>query len=148
MLAAPAPVPPGDRRSARSDRRPIRRGRALSVIVVDDSDDLRAIFSEVLAHAGWSVRAYASAEAALAAIASRRPDVVLTDINLGSLSGRGLARALRADPRTEDLAIVAASGSVLPTAWTTRAFDAFVTKPVDVGSLSDTLLDAIERAKR
>jgi CheY-like chemotaxis protein len=116
-----------------------------SIVLVEDSDDLRIIFEETLRHRGWDVRSYARAAEALDAIVERQPDVVMTDINLGSLSGRGLARALRADPRTENIVIVAASGSVSPSPPLLRAFDAFLQKPVDVTTLSDrlrSLLDA------
>lgn len=129
----------------RSGRHPAATKR-LSAVVVDDDHDLRTIFREVLEHAGWTVRTYAQGSAAIRAILAAPPDVVLTDINLGGLSGRGLARALRADPTTENVLIVAMSGSVSPSRGMLRAFDAFLAKPVDVASLSDLLLSLIESA--
>jgi two-component system OmpR family response regulator len=135
----PASSRPPRERSQRAAR------RRWSAVIVEDNDDLRSIVSEALAYDGWDVRAFARAESALAAIDRRRPDVVLTDVNLGSLSGFGLARALRADPATEDLVIVAASGSVAPTAKLLRVFDAFLLKPLDLRSLAEWLRELVDR---
>ncbi len=110
-----------------------------TIVVVDDSEDLRAIYGEILTLNGWEVRSFSSANEALDSIDHELPDVVMTDINLGALTGRGLARALRADARTEDLVIVAASGSVSPSERLLQAFDAFFAKPVEISTLSDRL---------
>lgn len=107
-----------------------------SIVVVDDSPDLLEIYEEMLTLDGWEVRAFPSATEALDSIDADVPDVVMTDINLGTLTGRGLARALRADARTENLLIVAASGSVGPSDRLLQAFDAFFQKPVEIATLS------------
>lgn len=141
-LAARKKRTPSSRREP-SRRSPREAARGLSVVIVDDHDDLRAVFAEGLEHDGWSVRAFARAADALASIAAERPDIVLTDINLHGLTGRGLARSLLADPRTESIPIVAVSGSVVPTNRMLRAFDAWLTKPVDLATLSTTLLGLV-----
>ncbi len=64
-----------------------------TIVVVDDNDDLLSIYSEMLMLDGWEVRAFSTAAAALESIDAEVPDVVMTDINLGTLTGRGLARA-------------------------------------------------------
>lgn len=135
---------PSARHPATKSGRHVARARPTRVVVVDDHEDIRAIFSEVLGAAGWTVRSFADAPTALAAIAEDPPDLVLTDINLGGLSGRALARTVRADPRTRHIGIVAASGSVAPSGAMMRMFDLFLVKPVELSTLSDTLIAVLE----
>lgn len=52
----------------------------------------------------------AGAEAALEALDRDRPDLVVLDYPQPFRDGRSLARALRSDPRTADVPIVAVSG--------------------------------------
>jgi len=137
-------TPQTSRHPATKSGRHVARATPMRVVVVDDHEDIRAIFSEVLGAAGWSVRSYADAPSALAGIAEDPPDLVLTDINLGGLSGRALARTVRADPRTSHIGIVAASGSVAPSSAMMRMFDLFLVKPVELSTLSDLLIAVLE----
>ncbi|WP_324275967.1 response regulator [Blastococcus brunescens] len=59
---------------------------------------MRAYLARLLG-AHWSVRTTANGEEALAAVAQRQPDVVLTDVMMPRVDGFELLRALRADPR-------------------------------------------------
>jgi DNA-binding NarL/FixJ family response regulator len=70
----------------------------LRVGLVEDDDRLRADFVQVIEGSGdmRCVGAYPSAEAALAELPSRTPDVVLMDINLPGMSGIESVRRLRA----------------------------------------------------
>ncbi|AKF10787.1 response regulator [Sandaracinus amylolyticus] len=116
-----------------------------SVVVVEDDADLRAIYREMLERDGWEVRVFENPDDALRAIVARLPHVVLTDVNLNGQSGRELARTLRSDERTAGLAIVAASGSVIPTTPLLRMFDTFLRKPVDVTTLGAVLREVVDR---
>lgn len=111
----------------------------LSAVVVEDHRDLREGIAEMLEACGWSVRCYDDAGEALAAIRRELPDLVLTDVNAGSLSGPALARELRLDPSTRGVAIVAMSGSVDPTPGMLRLFDRFLPKPVELAGLDEEL---------
>jgi DNA-binding response OmpR family regulator len=68
-----------------------------SILVVDDYDDLRELTADVLTAAGYEVIAVANASAALE-VASRSPKefrLLVTDVNLGGMSGVELADAMR-----------------------------------------------------
>src|SRR5262245_66479751 len=73
-------------------------GHPLTVAIVEDDADLRAAFVALIEGAGEMrlAGAYASAEAALDAIATTRPDVVLMDIGLPGMSGIECVRRLTA----------------------------------------------------
>ncbi len=68
----------------------------LSILYVEDNDDLRETICELLEDDGREVVAVADAEAALVAWRSRQYDVLLTDISLPGISGTDLARQILA----------------------------------------------------
>jgi len=70
----------------------------LRVGIVEDDDQLRAVFVQLIDGSGdmRCVGAYPSAEAALAELPSQAPDVVLMDINLPGMSGIESVPRLRA----------------------------------------------------
>ena len=66
-----------------------------SILVVDDDLSLREFLSILLARDGYVVRAAASGEAAMAAVAAEWPDLVLTDLNMPGMTGLDLLRELK-----------------------------------------------------
>jgi CheY-like chemotaxis protein len=52
------------------------------IVLVEDSDELRDLFRDVLQDAGYQVLAYPDADSAFAAISADRPVIVFTDIML------------------------------------------------------------------
>lgn len=84
-------------------------GRIPTILVVEDDPFLRELAVEMLEEEGCRVLAAASAEEALARMLGATPDVLFTDIDLGSgLNGMALARAARAV--LPDLPVIYASG--------------------------------------
>lgn len=116
----------------------------IEVLLVEDEPDVRAMTEQVLREAGAEVVAVGSADEALAALARRRPQVILSDIGMPDQDGYELLRRVRSlDP--------AEGGSVPAAAFTAyarpedraRALDAgfqlHLSKPV----LPSTLVDAV-----
>ena len=66
-----------------------------SILIVDDDLSLREFLGILLARDGYSVQAVASGEAAMAAIETAWPDLVLTDLNMPGMSGLDLLRELK-----------------------------------------------------
>ncbi|MBN3851355.1 PAS domain S-box protein [Paraburkholderia sp. Ac-20342] len=83
-----------------------------SILIVDDDDASREAVSELLAGMGYDVQQAADAEAAMRLLATRKADVLLTDIMLPGMSGIELARA--ALGQHADIRIVFASGQEAP----------------------------------
>lgn len=113
--------------------------------MIDDHASLLDVIVEMLQHQGWSVRGFGSVEDALPYVRAALPDVVLTDINVGVLSGAALARELRLDPATANLTIVAMTGSTEPTAKMVSLFDDVLLKPIELARIGETLRVAIAR---
>jgi signal transduction histidine kinase/DNA-binding response OmpR family regulator len=75
------------------------------VLVVDDNADMRDYLRRLLS-LHYELEIVGDGEAALAAIARRKPELVLTDIMIPGLDGLELLRRMRADPRTTTIPIV------------------------------------------
>jgi CheY-like chemotaxis protein len=66
------------------------------VLVAEDDDVLRETLSETLRLEGYMVKGASDGEEALHAIEQMHPNVVLLDMQMPVLDGRGFARALQA----------------------------------------------------
>lgn len=77
-----------------------------SVLVVEDEEDIRELVSYNLLKAGYQVAGVASGEDALAAVAARRPDLILLDLMLPGLDGLSVCRRLKSSPQTASIPIV------------------------------------------
>jgi two-component system, chemotaxis family, sensor kinase CheA len=94
----------------RKDQAPAAK---LSLLLVDDSPFFRNMLTPVLQVAGYKVTAVASAREARAVLkVGVAFDAVITDIEMPGMNGYELAEALRADPATAKLPIIALSSAV------------------------------------
>lgn len=95
----------------RPDGRSARRARR--IMLVDDSAFFRDMLAPLIKAAGYQVHAIGSAAQALAAIKSgARVDIVVTDIEMPDMDGFELAAALRENPGTSAIPIIALSAMV------------------------------------
>ena len=104
-LPQPAADARADRAPASAERRTVssatspaprlQRLDGLRILVVDDHADGRMLTSLVLTQAGAAVMTVASAGEALQAIASARPDALVSEIDLSGEDGYGLIRRIR-----------------------------------------------------
>ena len=85
--AAPAP-------GRAPSEKPAGRG---AVLVVDDEEDVSDLIREILLRDGFEVTVANSAEAALALLAARDFALILTDLNMPGLGGRGFYERLLRD---------------------------------------------------
>jgi two-component system nitrogen regulation response regulator NtrX len=83
---------------------------ALDILIVDDEADIRELVAGVLGDEGYETRVAANAEGALAALAERRPSLVILDVWLqgSSMDGIELLDAMKA--RDPGLPVVVISG--------------------------------------
>lgn len=83
------------------------------VLIVEDDDALRTLFSTVLDLQGIAHAVVPSAEAALDFLSHTPVSVIVTDLLLPGMDGRTLLRSLQADPaRRRSARLMAMSGSV------------------------------------
>jgi two-component system chemotaxis sensor kinase CheA len=87
--------------------------RLRTVLLIDDSPFFLNMLTPVLQAAGYAVTAAASARDALKLLGEGQTfDVAITDIEMPEMNGFQFAEAVRADPRTGTLPIIALSSVV------------------------------------
>ncbi len=119
----------------------VKNRRPLSwvhVLVVDDNDDARDVFTTVLSFLGALTTARRSASSALAVLALVTPDVIVTDLAMPFHDGRWLLAQVRAAGRGIPVVAVTANKYA-----DLSAFDGGAYKPVDLDQLTDVILDAV-----
>jgi putative two-component system response regulator len=120
-----------------------------TILVVEDEPHIREVLSGLLGALGYRLLMAASAEQALDALNVVSPDLVLTDVHLGAMSGIELCARLKADPRYEltPVVILTAVGDLeARVAGLAAGADDFFTKPVEFVELR-TRLTALLRVK-
>lgn len=113
------------------------------ILLVDDVEDGRDIYSTYLTFKGYHVVCAANGDEALARAREHRPDLILMDLSMPGLTGTQAMRALRADDQFRSVPIVALTAHALDDERREAlqaGFDAVITKPC----LPDELLAAIE----
>jgi len=80
------------------------------LLVVDDNDDAAQSLALALRLEGHEVETAADGEAALRLLDRFVPEAAILDIGLPTMNGYELAAALRADPRTRDIVLIALTG--------------------------------------
>lgn len=109
-------------------------GAPKRVLVVDDSADIHRLLTARLKSEGVEILSAFDGDAALRAVASARPDLVLLDVDLGSTSGFDLCRHLKSQEATLDIPVIFLTASNDLTAKV-RGFELgavdYVTKPFE-----------------
>ncbi|MDQ6629699.1 MAG: ATP-binding protein [Pseudomonadota bacterium] len=98
------------REAAESAPSPATRTYAHSVLIVDDNADAAETLAMLLRGLGCDARTAESGRAALALVASFKPELALLDIGLPEMDGYELARRLRAIPDLARMRMVAVTG--------------------------------------
>ena len=120
-----------------------------TILVVEDEPNIREVLSGLLGALGYRLLMAVSAEQALDVLNVVSPDLVLTDVHLGAMSGIELCARLKADPRYElmPVVILTAVGDLeARVAGLAAGADDFFTKPVEFVELR-TRLAALLRVK-
>lgn len=76
------------------------------VLLVEDDDNMAAVYTTRLEAEGFQVKRVANGEEALAAALSFRPDLTLLDVMMPKVSGFDVLDILRNTPETANLRVV------------------------------------------
>lgn len=121
-----------------------RRPASARVLIVEDYEDTRQMYTKYLEYCGFEVSEARNGAEALQKAASERPDVIVMDLALPRVDGWEATRRLRAEPATQDVPVVALTGHALgghEEVARSAGCDAFLTKPC----LPDKLVAEIRR---
>lgn len=122
------------------------------MLLVEDDRDGRRLYVAWLEQAGFHVIEAHNGLQALDRAIERRPDAVVTDLNIPGIDGYELTRRLKRDPRTDGIPIVAITGYAPFTQDPSRAdragCDAILPKPCSPDDLEHIIGSLIEEATR
>jgi two-component system nitrogen regulation response regulator GlnG len=101
--------------------------------VIDDDRSVRFVLAEALREAGFMVRDFDNARAALSVLSHARPDAVFTDVRMPGMDGIALLEALNARVPDVPVVVMSAWTDVASTVGAFRggAFE-FLSKPFDL----------------
>lgn len=114
------------------------------VLVVEDYQDAREMYSEYLRFSGFDVIEASNGFEAIEKATEHMPDIILMDLALPRMDGWEATRRLKQDERTKGIPIVALTGHALAghaDSAQKAGCDSFVTKPC----LPDALVAEIQR---
>jgi DNA-binding NtrC family response regulator len=114
------------------------------ILVVEDRDSLRRMLDRALSGEGYAVETAASGEEALALIAERQYDLVLTDLKLPGISGLDVLRGSRQVKPDLPVVVLTAYGTVHTAveAMKEGAVD-FLEKPVEIDDLFELVASVV-----
>lgn len=127
-----------------------KAARMTRCLIVDDHRDGREGFEEYLATNGMDVAGTGSAEDALRLTAQQAFDIMIVDLQLPGMSGWDYIRAVRRDPATWNVAIIAVSACVFPedrARAEEAGCDMFLAKPCGPDDLLCAVRDLLDRAR-
>src|SRR5215470_516612 len=102
------------------------------ILVVEDQADNRRILRDLLVNAGYELIEAESGEEAITAVAARRPDLILMDIQLPVIDGYEATRRIRSNPDLKSVPIIAVTSYALAgdeDKALAAGCDGYVTKP-------------------
>jgi two-component system cell cycle response regulator DivK len=114
------------------------------ILIADDNDDQRALYVDLLTHAGYRVSEARDGAEAIERARADRPALILMDVTMPGTSGWNAVRAIRDQLETQAIPIIVITG-LAGTRDRDASFaagsDAYLSKPV----LPRQLLEEVRR---
>jgi two-component system cell cycle response regulator DivK len=123
--------------------------RSALILIVEDEDRSRRMLRHVLEFHGYRTIEAGSGELGVERALADLPDLILMDIRLPGISGIEALHALRADPRTARIPVIAVTASVVrgdEPRFLAEGFDGYIPKPIDVVKFADQVRDKLSHS--
>ncbi len=118
--------------------------RPARILLVDDSEGIRLLISEILTDAGYGVTAVSNGDAALLAARRHAPDVVITDLNMPGKPVSEVIRVLRQEqPGIRIIILSGLMDDLMSQAIMTSGVDAAIDKAMAPEILVDTVSSSL-----
>src|SRR5215471_14989642 len=105
------------------------------ILIVEDNEKNLKLVRDVLEVKGFATIEAGTAEDGIQLAGSRKPDLILMDIQLPGISGIEALKVLRNDAKTSGIPVIAVTASVMQQdrkLITEAGFDAYVAKPINI----------------
>jgi CheY-like chemotaxis protein len=84
-----------------------------TVLLVEDNEDNRIVYSTILRHFGYRVMEALNGEEGIATARAEKPDLILMDISIPIIDGWEATQVLKHDPETRRIPIIALTAHAL-----------------------------------
>jgi two-component system cell cycle response regulator DivK len=121
------------------------------ILIVEDNEKNRKLARDVLQFHGYQTVEAETAEDGLRLAFEAPPDLVLMDIQLPGMSGIEALAALRADPRTRRIRVIAVTASAMTQdrqKIMAAGFDGYQSKPINLKAFTEAVRQAIAEGLR
>jgi DNA-binding response OmpR family regulator len=126
--------------------RPAGNGSAGRVLVVEDDEGIREMLKYNLSAAGFSVQEASDGAAGLRTARTAKPDLILLDLMLPSMSGFDFCRALRKSSRVPIIMLTAKDAEVDKIVGLELGADDYITKPFSIREVLARVNAVLRRA--
>ena len=116
------------------------------ILIVEDNPRNLKLVRDVLQVKGYVTLEAGTGEEGVRIATEERPDLILMDIQLPGMNGIEALRALRGDPATAAIPVIAVTASVMQDDRKTimaAGFDAYVGKPINLREFLDAVRAAL-----
>ena len=118
------------------------------ILVVEDNLMNLELVTDLLEAQGYVVRQAHSGEEGVRLAAQERPALILMDLRMPGMDGFAAMRALRADPATAKLTVVALTAQAMNgdrEAVLEAGFDGYIAKPIDTQVFPRAIAELLRR---
>jgi DNA-binding response OmpR family regulator len=116
------------------------------VLIVDDSESIVTLLSEILIQHGFEVQTAFSKKELVLILLSSIPDLILLDIRLSGEDGRKICRDLKANSSYKNIPVILLSGShELLESFNEYNADDFIEKPFDMDVIIGKITDVLKK---
>jgi len=109
-----------------------------SILIVEDNPINLKLIRDVLQIKGYETLEAETGEAGVELARERHPALILMDVNLPQMDGRGAMKILKADASTREIPIIAVTSFAMKgdrERLLAAGFDEYISKPIDIQEL-------------
>ena len=117
------------------------------ILIVEDNPRNLKLVRDVLQVKGHATLEAGTAEEGIRIAGEQHPDLILMDIHLPGMNGIDALRALRSDPATAAIPVIAVTASVMQDdrrMIVEAGFNAYVGKPINLREFLEAVRSALE----
>ncbi len=113
-----------------------------TILIVEDNPLNLELATDLLEAAGYSVRQAGTAEEAIRTAKAALPTLILMDVSLPGMDGLDATRALKADPATRSIPVIALTAHAMKgdeEKAREAGCEGYITKPIDTRAFPATV---------
>jgi two-component system cell cycle response regulator DivK len=121
------------------------------ILIVEDNEKNLKLVRDVLEVKGFATAEAGTGEDGIKLAATRKPDLILMDIQLPGISGIEALKLLRGDPKTAAIPVIAVTASVMQQdrkMITEAGFDGYVAKPINIREFLEAVKTALGESRQ